>query len=132
MFGIDVQKIIEEMREDARKAKADKDSLYQPLSKEAFEYLHTKFFTFGRMVSGTKSVPYWQECVFNGNICTKTYGKIWFGDLRLTTDTERLQELANLVGETLYVLKEHDARFENEVRPLFDKAVAKIEPKKEK
>ena len=129
MFNFDMEKILESIREDARNKMAEKNKLYKPLPSEADKYLHTKFFTFGRMTSGTKTAPKGHTCVFNANICTKTYGKIWFGDLNLTTDADRLKELASMVGEEIYVLREHDARFENEVKPKFENAVATYEAK---
>ena len=124
----DINAIMDSVKESFRKEREEKANLYKPLDRDILEYLHTKFFTCGRMISGTKNVPDWQDCVFNANVCTKTHGKIWFGDLRLTTDGEKLHDLATKVGETIYVLREFDARFENEVRPLFEKAVASYKP----
>lgn len=92
------------------------------------------FFHFGRMVSDSKS-GYDQlypnnVVVFNGNICTKTYGKIWYGDLDVTKDEAKLMELAKALGEDLYILREMDARFENEKAPRFDRARAIVSPTK--
>lgn len=86
------------------------------------------FFYTGRMISGSKTAPKGHVCVFNANICTKTKGKIWFGDLDLTTDEKRLQAFAKKQGETLYILRERDARFDNEKKPLLENAVAMYEP----
>lgn len=71
----------------------------------------------GRMIAGSKTM-YRQAYpnnipVFNGNIIT-TQGKVWWGDLDLTTDNEILQEIANTLNDTVCVLREMDARFENE------------------
>lgn len=82
----------------------------------------------GRMISGSKS-GYVQRnpnnlVVFNANLCTKEQGKIWYGDLDITKDEKALSVLAGLLGETVYVLREMDARFDNESSPKFDRAVA--------
>lgn len=82
----------------------------------------------GRIMGGSKSG--YQKAfkanvaVFNSNICTKEFGKIWFGDLDLTIDGEKVKALAQNLGVTIYVLREHDARFENENNPQFDNYVA--------
>jgi hypothetical protein len=82
----------------------------------------------GRMMSGSKSgysktnpanVP-----VFNGNVVTEKLGKVWYGDLDLTLDGEKLQALAVALGEKVYVLREMAARFENENKPQLDRSVA--------
>lgn len=84
----------------------------------------------GRMISGSKTAPKGHICVFNANLCTKA-GKFWFGDLDLTEDKDKLQVLADEKGETIYVLREKDARFQNEAKPLLENAVAVIEPNRE-
>ena len=84
-------------------------------------------FYFGRMISGSKS--YYankfpdHEVVFNARIYdTKTYSKekdgkikdffegqaieIWYGDLDLTRDAEKLKEIANKIG-TFVITTEH-------------------------
>lgn len=85
----------------------------------------------GRMMSGSKSgysnsypanVP-----VFNGNLITEKLGKIWFGDIDLTLDGDKIQTLSIALGEKIYVLREMDARFENENSPKLDKAVVIFE-----
>lgn len=82
----------------------------------------------GRMISGSKTAPKGHVCVFNANVCIKSKGKIWFGDLDLTTDAAELERLAAEKGETIYILREKDARFMNEVKPLYENAVATIKP----
>ena len=72
----------------------------------------------GRMVGGSK-LTYSQQypdhqVVFNANIITKKHGKIWYGDLDMTLDFDDLKNVADELGEDLYILREHDARFENE------------------
>lgn len=66
--------------------------------------------------------------VFNANICTKEQGKIWHGDIDMTKDAKALQRIANSLGQTLYVLSEMDARFDNEIDPKFENAIEIIEP----
>ena len=71
----------------------------------------------GRMISYSKSLyvrnnPKGQP-VFNANIVHKDLGKIWYGDLDLTIDSEKLQAIANELGE-LSVLREMDCRFDKE------------------
>lgn len=85
----------------------------------------------GRMISGSKSLYRRAHpdhtVVFNANLCTAG-GKFWYGDLDITLDQERLQELADTIGETVYVLYESDGRFENEGRPLLHNAIAQFNP----
>ena len=85
----------------------------------------------GRMISGSKSgyrnrFPD-NRPVFNANVCVES-GKIWYGDLDLTLDGEKLQQLADELGEKVYVLYEMDARFENEESPLLGQAIETYEP----
>jgi hypothetical protein len=72
---------------------------------------------FGRMLSGSKSRyreanPH-NEVYFNANVFTRNE-KIWFGDIDVTIDGEKLERIAEAIGEKLYVLREMDGRFENE------------------
>jgi hypothetical protein len=66
--------------------------------------------------------------VFNANICLLKSRKIWYGDIDVTLSKEKLQQLANTLKQTVYVLREMDARFENEEKPLLKFAIATIEP----
>jgi hypothetical protein len=79
------------------------------------------------MISGSKSGYVARhpnnEVVFNANLCTKTEGKIWYGDLDLTLDSDTIQTLADSMKQDIYVLREHDARFDNEAAPKFERAV---------
>ncbi len=87
----------------------------------------------GAMISGSKSFYRNQypdnEVVFNANVCLAS-GKVWHGDLDITKSEERLQELADRLGEDVYILREHDARFDNEDSPKLELAVRKVEAKK--
>ena len=85
----------------------------------------------GRMLSSSKS-GYRERypknfVIFNSNICTESC-KIWYGDIDLTFDQEKLEILANALDERIYVLYEMDARFENEDKPLLQKAAIIFSP----
>ena len=71
----------------------------------------------GRMLSRSKSDyreknPDHLVC-FNANVFSSE-GKIWYGDLDLDIDGEKLQSVADELGKKLFVLREMDGRFENE------------------
>jgi len=90
-------------------------------------------FNKGRLISISKSKyreAYPDNLVyFNANILTKTYGKIWYGDLDITRDRPNLQNISREINEELYILKESDCRFENEtssVDELVKKAMLAI------
>jgi hypothetical protein len=85
----------------------------------------------GRMISPSKS-SYREKfpenlVVFNANICTSKE-KIWYGDIDVTLDREKLKSLASEMGEEIFVLREMDGRFENESRPLIHNFVYKVSP----
>jgi hypothetical protein len=86
----------------------------------------------GRMIAFSKT-SYWLEhpthvTIFNGNVCTESRGKIWFGDVDCTVSEPVLVELARALGEAVYVLFERDARFGTEETPLLHQHVLKVEP----
>jgi len=105
----------------------------------------TNGLTIGRMIGASKST-YCQEhqgdlIIFNANVITASHGKIWYGDLNVTHDFDNLKNVADQIGEDLYILMEGDARFgyENEsIEVLIAKARTvikcnvKIKVKKEK
>ena len=66
--------------------------------------------------------------VFNANLCTKEFGKVWYGDLNVTKSKEHLHRLADDAGVDIYVLSEMDARFEFEENPLLHKAIIVFQP----
>lgn len=72
----------------------------------------------GRMVSWSKTeyrIAYPDNLViFNCNVITESNGKVWYGDLDLNVSGDKLKEIAKEIGEPLYVLSEHDARFGKE------------------
>jgi hypothetical protein len=81
----------------------------------------------GAMLSGSKQAAPERNVVWNGNVFANKM-KIWFGDISITEKTDELQTLANTLGVKIYVLREHDGRFDNEANPLLDQAVATFEP----
>jgi hypothetical protein len=85
----------------------------------------------GRLISGSKSTyksSYPENLVvFNSNLCTEK-GKIWYGDVDVTLDLEKLTEIAFKIQEKIYLLYEMDARFENEETPRLEKFVIAITP----
>lgn len=66
----------------------------------------------GRMISSSKSAYVEQYpkniLAFDGGICIKSKGNIWNGDLDITRDTPRLQEIATELGEDLYIFLERN------------------------
>ena len=82
----------------------------------------------GRMISGSKTAPKGHVCVFNANVCSKSRGKFWFGDLDIAADAADLRRLAAKEGEEIYILREMDGRFMNEAKPLLHKSVARVAP----
>lgn len=66
--------------------------------------------------------------VFNSNIVTEDGEKIWFGDIDITLDEQKLVDLSNELNKSIYVLKEMDGRFENEKTPKLDRFVFKAIP----
>ena len=70
------------------------------------------------------------EVVFNANIFT-TNEKIWHGDIDLTLESGKLQLIANEAQESIFVLREMDGRFENEIlsfQEIKDKAIKIFHP----
>lgn len=82
----------------------------------------------GRIISASKS-SYTGKAVFNANLCTDER-KLWYGDVDLNKDRKKLQKIADVLQRTIYVLRERDARFENENAPLLANAVAVIKKAK--
>lgn len=72
----------------------------------------------GRLIASSKS-SYMDsfpgnEVYFNANIFVLGEGKIWYGDLDVTNDIEKLESIAMYMGKDLFTLREMDGRFENE------------------
>lgn len=78
----------------------------------------------GKMISFSKS-GYRNEnpenlALFNANIIQKTekgYEKIWFGDIDITLDYEKLIRISECLDTEIFVLYEMDARFDRETNP---------------
>ena len=83
----------------------------------------------GRMVGGSKTLYRMEhpthKVIFNANIFS-TSGKIWYGDIDLDTDSDKIQAVSNELGVRLFVLYEGDGRFENESLTL-EEMIAKAE-----
>lgn len=86
----------------------------------------------GRMVAASKTRHGKEHpdhvLVFNANLCTRTHGKIWHGDLDLTLDEELVLTFAHAIDETVYVLYERQARFGSEVAPVIGECVIAVSP----
>lgn len=97
---------------------------------EALKVAQSKMGYNGRMMSGSKSgyqnAHKANVAVFNGNLCTKEFGKIWYGDLDLTLDLDKIKELSTELKVEIFVLREMDARFDNENTPDFSKFVVAV------
>jgi hypothetical protein len=73
----------------------------------------------GRQLSGSKTAKpghtvFWNACIFNAK-----GEQIWYGDIDLTTESDKLQEAANLFG-TLYVTRESPFRWDGLKKGLRD------------
>lgn len=124
-IGLLVLLIIELIINYKKKIIMDKDNI-------SLVFLKAGFPT-GRLISYSRTTYLRKypdnDVYFNANIVIKKYGKIWYGDLDITRDSEHLKNVANSVGEDLYILREMDARFENENLPFSEyqkRAVAVI------
>lgn len=72
------------------------------------------------------------EVIFNANIVLESKGKVWYGDLDITKDSDHLSEIATELGENLYILNESDARWgkeKDDVKVLIANAKVIIKPK---
>lgn len=61
------------------------------------------------------------EVCFNANLFLengKKAEKIWYGDIDITLSGEIIQNIANEEQVNLYILREHDGRFEKEKQTL--------------
>ena len=70
------------------------------------------------------------DVLFSANIIIDGE-KVWYGDIDLTLDGKNIQNLSNHNSKTILVLKEKDARFENEnltEREYYNKAYKIFNP----
>jgi hypothetical protein len=81
----------------------------------------------GRMLSGSKQAAKTAGrehlTVFNANLIVTGFGKVWYGDIDITRDEEKLKKIALAFKSVVNVLREHDARFEYENNPQVQNAV---------
>jgi hypothetical protein len=81
----------------------------------------------GRMLSGSKGQYRWDNddhlIAFNGNLFVSKSEKIWYGDMDITIEEENILKLAKKLGRSVYVLHEHDGRFEKEDKCDLSKAI---------
>jgi len=85
----------------------------------------------GAMLSGSKTAAPERRIVWNANVVVggrSVSMKIWYGDISITESSEKLQTLADELGVAIHVLREMDARFDNEFNPLVENAVATFNP----
>lgn len=98
---------------------------------EAQKVMHKHGFELARMIAYSKSTYISKkpnnQAIFNANVVTDQ-GKIWWGDLDLADDSEKLQQAANDLNCNLYILREMDYRFGKENRPF--REVEKLAVKK--
>lgn len=86
----------------------------------------------GKMISGSKSGYHKRYpnnlIVFNSNLIVMIDRpiKLWYGDLDLTISLDKLKEVAEAIGQDIIVLRETDARFENENSPRIENFVLRI------
>jgi hypothetical protein len=88
----------------------------------------------GRMISGSKSGyrRYYPDnlVVFNSYmvVVTKTgASKVWFGDVDITLDREKLKQVAKELDATVFIIYEMDGRFENENSPVLSRYVYSVD-----
>lgn len=104
------------------------------ISKQIQQYLGYN----GRMICMSKSMyrqshpknrVYFNACIFD-----KDANQIWWGDVDVTRDKRKIQKIANLSNQTLYLTPEHPFRtdFNKVTKELLesDEYVIKVVPKK--
>jgi hypothetical protein len=85
----------------------------------------------GRLLSASKS-GYLKAhpdhlVAFNANVCVNS-DKVWWGDLDLTLSEQALRALASRSSGTVSLVGEHEGRFEQEARPLVERALYSVTP----
>jgi hypothetical protein len=93
--------------------------------REIANVINEKLGYMGRMISGDKC-SYNRKfpdniVVFNANVFVEGIGKVWYGDIDVTRDSPILFDISNTIGKDLYILREHDGRFDKENNPDFEK-----------
>ncbi len=71
----------------------------------------------GRLLCGSKSTyrrKYPEHYVlFNANLFTINYGKIWYGDIDLNIDKNKIVKISEQLKETVFLIPEWEGRFDN-------------------
>ena len=94
---------------------------------EIFQIIEREIGFSGRMISGSKTLYNNQHpdniVVFNANIFIDGLNppKIWYGDIDITKENTKLYLIAKEIGANIYILREHDGRFDKENNPDFKK-----------
>lgn len=91
---------------------------YREIYGEILGSFYENGFISGRMISHSKSFykknfPN-SQAYFNANVFVLGEGKVWWGDLDLTIDTEVLERISIACGKKLYIVPELYGRFEYE------------------
>ncbi len=94
------------------------------MEKEILKELNDVGLNISRLISASKSSYRERKpnnlVYFNANIFVYDYGKIWWGDIDITEDHIKLNEIAKKLNVHLYILSEQDGRFDNENRSDFE------------
>jgi len=89
---------------------------------QVYNIFHDNGFMMGRMIAFSKSTYRKSHpdnmIIFNANIVTINDKKVWHGDLDITIDKPKLQIVADILKQDLYILYEMDARFGTDEDPI--------------
>lgn len=80
----------------------------------------------GAFLSGSKRAPEGFVVVWNANVVIFHKGetiKIWYGDINISVSEGKIRALSEELEKNVYILREHDCRFETENSPNLRKAV---------
>ena len=84
----------------------------------------------GRLISGSKSMYHHafprDLAVFNANLIVDGK-KVWYGDINITKDVEKLKEIALKIGKPVFILSEMAARFDTENSPKVEEFIFKTD-----
>lgn len=85
----------------------------------------------GCIILGSKQTPKTKGkehlAIFNANLIVEGFGKVWYGDIDVTRDEEKIKKIAHGFKTTVYILREMDGRFEYENKPQIQNAVYKTD-----
>lgn len=81
----------------------------------------------GKMLSASKtdySKKHSKSTVFfNGNVYDSDGQKIWYGDIDLTRENKKIERLAKVLGESIYVTAEQPFRWSAQTRETLEEAI---------